>query len=95
MIEISRDAQIVASALFGMGPISKVHFQRPHAIHPRAKAALTELVAAGLIENTPSEQCSRDGVGWRATSKIGSPLKDFKPPTEAESFPLTVRNSDD
>lgn len=88
--ELSRDAQIVAAGLFGLGSKASVSFQRPHIIHPRTRAAIEELKAAGMIEDLPAHKLARGAEGWRGTEKIGFPLADFKKMEESESFPITT-----
>lgn len=54
--DLSKDAHAVAGGLFGlMAPgRGQVTFQTPSRIHSRTRAALDELVAAGLIEVGPT-----------------------------------------
>lgn len=86
---LSRDAQIVAYVLFGMGAVTSVTYQRPHIITPRAMMALHELESAGMIEPIDPNHLPPDAKGWKATDKIGDPWTDYAEPTAQESFPLT------
>lgn len=87
---LSRDAQVVAYCLFGFGPPTSLTFARPHIITPRALAALDELAAAGLITPMDPNLLPRGSRGWKATDKIGRPMRDFAAPTDEDSFPITT-----
>lgn len=83
---ISRDAEIVALCVFGFGTSTKLTFQRPHVIHPRMRAGLDDLVAAGML--TVSED--RGAKTWQRTDAMGSPAKLYRPPEKGESFTFTI-----
>lgn len=90
MPTISRDAQIVAQGLFGrLGSKVRATFHCPHIIHPRARAALDELTAAGMLVAVDPNELPAGRLAWAATDKIGKPLTDYPLMTEAESFPIT------
>lgn len=88
--QISRDAEIVLSCLFMMGKPTKLQFARPHIIHPRTKAALDELTAAGLIDVMPAKELPKGTAGWTGNDKTLQACKGFKRPTAEESFPITA-----
>lgn len=83
---LSRDAEIVACALFTTGRPSQVIFNRPHIIHPRTRAALDELTKAGMLIPVGSKELAKGAMGWQATDKIGFPLRDLKHRLEPRAF---------
>lgn len=89
MSTLSRDAQVVAYCLFGMGAVTTVTFDRSHVITPRAKTAFDELAKAGMIEPFDPNKLPVGHQGWKATLKIGHPWSELAEPTEHEVFPIT------
>jgi uncharacterized membrane protein len=87
---LSRDAEIVAYALFTTGTPSQVILNRPRIIHPRTRAALDELTKAGMLAAINAKMLARGAMGWLATAKMGVPMLDLKAPTKAESLPVTT-----
>lgn len=87
---LSRDAEIVAYALFLTGAPCQLIFNRPHIIHPRTRAALDELTQAGMLAAVDAKALTKGAMGWQATAEMGFPIRDLKPPTKAESFPVTT-----
>lgn len=87
---LSRDAEIVAYALFHTGKPSQVIFNRPHIMHSRTHAALDELTQAGMLKPIDARTLARGAMGWQATDKMGIPLRDLQAPTKDESFPVTT-----
>lgn len=80
----SRDAQIVATSIFGRGN-EEVTFQTPSRIAERTRVALDELVEKGAIKVT-MQGCAEH---YCAVSEvIGRPIRDFEIATEEEDFPL-------
>jgi hypothetical protein len=70
---LSRNAQLVAQALFGLGKVCEVDFHTPSRITPETKAALEELVAAGMVIFKKKGKT----YNYHATEKIGLPLWDY------------------
>lgn len=87
---LSRDAEIVANALFPTGAPCELIFNRPHIIHPRTRAALDELTQAGMLAPIDAKTLASGAMGWQATAKMGFPIRDLKRVTKAESFPVTT-----
>lgn len=89
MTKLSRDAELIAMAFFGMGQVCKVTFGRRHGpMTARAAAAFKELVDAKQIVVMSKRDLARDVYGWKAVVGIGRPMIDYKRPKDAESFPL-------
>lgn len=87
---LSRDAELIALGLFGLGKQSSVRFLRPHIITERAMNAINELLEAEMIEPTPEKELPRGAKGWRGTEKIGFPMADMPRPNWDESFNITT-----
>jgi len=84
---VSRDASIVACALFASGKVTRLRFDRAHIIHPRTRGAIEELVTAGYVV---AEAAPKGAAAWRGTAKLGVPLVEIVPPSKSESFPITT-----
>ncbi|GLR77491.1 hypothetical protein HUE56_29325 (plasmid) [Azospirillum oryzae] len=88
MSTLSRDAQVVAYRLFGMGAVTTITFEPPHFISSRALAAFDELARAGMIQPFDPKKLPDGSKGWQATPRIGRPWSEIPEPTEAELFPI-------
>lgn len=86
----SRDAQVVAYCLFSMGSVASVTFAEPSRIHPRTLAALQELEQREMIRPMGEHRLPPGQKGWKATEKMGNPMRDYPAPTKRESFPMTT-----
>lgn len=89
MSKLSRDAQVVAYRLFGMGAVTTITFEPSHVITSRALAAFDELARAGMIKPFDHKKLPDGCKGWQATPRIGRPWSELSEPTEAELFPIT------
>lgn len=85
--EMSRDAYVIWTSLFLMGPPASVTFHTPSRILPRTLAALEELTGLGMIAPTDPNSLPRGSRGWKATDQIGEPWKQPRP-DESEFFPM-------
>lgn len=85
---ISRNAQLVAIALFPMGSKSSTVFKTPSRITNECLTGINELMREKMIESLPAKEIPRGAVGWRGTEKIGFPMTDFDRPTLDECFYL-------
>lgn len=83
---LTRDAEIIAIALFPFGHPQKTWFDSIETIHERTLTALCELERREMIANLPSEG---DRIGWVATEELGYPLGRFQAIQPGESFPVT------
>jgi hypothetical protein len=90
MVNLSRDAEIVALCWFSIGDKMRIRFNRPHFIHPRMHAALNELTDKGILARTDD---SRGPKEWAAVSDM-SFARRFKQPTKSERFAMTVPEPD-
>lgn len=90
MPSLSRDAEVVLYCLFMFGGPTKVMFKRAHIIHPRTRAGMDELAAAGLVDVMPESEVGKDGAGWQGNANTRAAWKACKKPTDAESFPITT-----
>lgn len=83
---LSRDAQIVAQSLFGLGQNSSVTFQTPARITPRTSIAINELINAGMVVR--DMDWHKSIRVFKGTENIGNPRRDFKPVEESEDFAI-------
>lgn len=91
MKTLSRTGQLVAMALFGLGKNSEVCFRSPNKMSIAIIGGLNELLDFGMIEAIPEKEIPRGAVGYKATDKIGMPIRDFSRPEPHETFNITER----
>lgn len=89
----STEALVLIGAHWGFFPKSKLSFNRPHAIHPKAKKGLDELVAKGFLTATPRNNIPGCPMDYEPTEKMKTdkPFVDFDFIKE-NGFPYTVED---
>lgn len=83
--DVSRKAQLMMLSVFAFGSKSEVVFRNPQRLTIEAKAAIDELVTAGLIA------CKQDSHGvliYKGTEKAPMPARVWKFPKPQEKFNL-------
>jgi hypothetical protein len=84
--QLSRDAQVAALTFFQTGKGNEATFNRK-TIAPRTKAALDELVTAGMVKRTT---LGNSYIEYFSLSTIGFPMRDLPPVLEHEGWKITL-----
>ena len=85
--DLSQDARTIAAGFWSLdGVMTELTFARAHIIHPRARAALDELTAAGFLFRRDKRKGS---ATWKPTSTMHPFARTLPRPTDADSFPMT------
>lgn len=74
-MELSKNAKLVALALFPFGVKSKTVFHPSHSMQPEVRSGILELLECGMIEPLPISEMPMNGEGYRGTENIGFPAK--------------------
>ena len=90
MSKFTRDTEVIAYCYFGPMAQVSLRFQRPHIIHPRMRASLDELTAAGWLERIDDR---RGPITWKLKIEFASLAGKFAAPKKGESFPMTLEGS--
>lgn len=90
MSDLSAEAQVMAFMFGGIMPMDKMQFDRPWAIHSRARKGLDELVDAGLLTVEPLNHYKDCPLIWKPTDAMKDHKHCSREFLEANSFPMTI-----
>ena len=91
--KLSLEAKVIAASFFQILPNNKLSFNRPWAIHPKARKGLTDLVETGYLIETPRNHIENCPVDFNPTTKMKTlPRVSREWLEEHGDFPMTIKD---